>query len=92
MSAKLLILHSSLIAELKRERDTMKGCNDLKSQLKKIWDMPVKVIDLEVGALGTTTNKSRQQLSHIWIETIIMELQKTTILYSTRILRNVLEV
>ena len=92
MSAKLLILHAPLIAELKRERDTMKGYNDLKSQLKKTWDMLVKVIAIEVGALGITTNKLRQRLSDIGIETRIEELQKTTILYSTRILRNVLEV
>ena len=54
--------------------------------------MLVKVIAIEVGALGITTNKLRQRLSDIGIETRIEELQKTTILYSTRILRNVLEV
>ena len=27
-----------------REKDKMKGYNDLKRELKKIWDMPVKVI------------------------------------------------
>ena len=70
----------------------MKGYNDLKSQLKRTWDMLVKVIAIEVGALGITTNKLRQRLSDIGIETRIEELQKTTILYSTRILQNVLEV
>ena len=53
--------------------------------------MPVKVISVVVGALGTTPKKLKQQLSDIGIETRIVELQKTTILYSARILRNVLQ-
>ena len=54
--------------------------------------MPVKIIPVVVGALGTTSKKSKQQLSDIGIATGRVELQKTTILYSARILRNVLEV
>ena len=42
-----------------REKDKMKGDNDLKRELKKIWDMPVKVIPV-VGALGTTPKKLKQ--------------------------------
>ena len=78
--------------ETDRETDKMKGYNDLKRELKKIWDMPVKAIPVVVGALGTTTKKLKQLLSDIETETRIVELQKTTILYSARILRNVLEV
>ena len=54
--------------------------------------MPVKVIPVVVGALGTTPKKLKQWLSDIGIETRIVELQKTNILYSARILQNVLEV
>ena len=76
-----------------REKDKMKGFNDLKRELKKIWDMPVKVIPVAVvRALGTTLKKLKQRLSDIGIETRTVELQKTTTLYSARILRNVLEV
>ena len=75
-----------------REKDKMKGYNDLKTELKKIWDMPVKVIPVVVGALGITPKKLKQRLSDIGIETRIVELQKTTVLYSARILWNVLEV
>ena len=38
------------------------------------------------GALGTTPKKLKQLLSGTGIETRIVELQKTTILYSARIL------
>ena len=75
-----------------REKDKMKGYNNLKRELKKIWDMPVKVMPVVVGGLGTTTKKLKQWLSDIGIETRIVELQRTTILYSARILQNVLEV
>ena len=52
----------------------------------------MKVIPVVVGAIGTSQKKLKQWLSDIGIGTRIVELQKTTILYSARILRNVLEV
>ena len=75
-----------------RKKDKMKGYNDLKRELKKIWDMAVKVIPVVVGALGTTPNKLKHWLSNTGTETGIVELQKTAILYSARILQNVLDV
>ena len=75
-----------------REKDKMKGYNNLKRELKKIWDMPVKVIPVVVGVLGTTPKKLKQLLSDIGIETRIVKLQKTIILYSAKILWNVYEV
>ena len=35
-----------------REKDKMKGYNNLKRELKKIWDMPVKIIPVVLGASG----------------------------------------
>ena len=70
----------------------MKGYNNLKRELKKLCDTPVKVIPVVVGALGMTPKKLKQHLSDIGIETRTAELQKTTILFSARILRDVLEV
>ena len=57
-----------------REKDKVKGYNDLKKELKEIWDMPVKVIPVVVGVLGTTPKILKQQLSDIGIETRIVEL------------------
>ena len=70
----------------------MKGYNDLKRELKKIWDMPGKVIIVVVGTTGATPKKLKQRLNDIGIETRIVELQKTTILFFARILQNVLVV
>ena len=43
----------------------MNGYNDLKRELKKIWDIPVNVIPVVVGALGTTPKTLKQRLSDI---------------------------
>ena len=47
----------------------MKGYNDLKRELKKLWDMPVKVIPAVVVALGTTPKKLKQRFSDTETET-----------------------
>ena len=73
-------------------KNRMKGYNNLKRELKKLCDTPVKVIPVVVGALGMTPKKLKQHLSDIGTETRTTELQKTTILFSARILRDVLEV
>ena len=60
--------------------------------MRKIWSMKVKVIRLEIGALGTTPIKLKNWLKEIGIETQITELQKTVLLHTARILRKVLEI
>ena len=63
---------------------------DLAQELRKIWNMKVKVIPLVIGALGKTPIKLRNWLNEIRIETQISELQKTVLLHTARILRKVL--
>ena len=55
----------------------------MKRKLKKMRDMPVKVIPVVVGALEMTPEKLKQRLSGI---------AENYHLISARILRNVLEV
>ena len=72
MSEKSLTLHAPLISELRGgggEKNKMKGYNDLKRELKKIRDMPVKVIPVVVIVLGITPRKLKQWLRNIGIET-----------------------
>ena len=63
-----------------------------KEEKWKIWDMEMKAIPVVVGSLGKTPNKLKIRLSDIGIETRIVDMQKTTILYFARILQNILEV
>ena len=46
-----------------REKDQIKGYNDLKRELKKISDMPMKLIPVVVVALARAPKKSKQQKS-----------------------------
>ena len=66
-----------------REKDKMKGSNNLKRELQKIWDMLVEVNPVVVGALRMTPKKLKQRLSDAGLETRIVELLRTTTLYST---------
>ena len=54
--------------------------------------MKVTVVSLVVGALGTPAKALEKRLTTIGIETKITELQKTVLIDTNRILRNVLEV
>ena len=54
--------------------------------------MRTKVIPIIIGALGTTPKKLSKRLDDLGIGTRIVELQKTVIIYSARILRKVLEI
>ena len=90
MNAKVLSLHAPLISGIEeREKDKMKGYNNLKRKFKKIWDMPVNPCSIRCIRSDT---KEIKVVFGIAIETRIVELQKITILYSARIDQNVLEV
>ena len=58
------------------ELEKIKHYQDLAQDLRKIWNMKVKVIPLVIGVLGTTTIKLRYWLKEIGIETQVIELQK----------------
>ena len=45
-----------------------------------------------IGTLGTTPKQVKKRLEVIGIETRVKELQKTVIIHSSRILRNVFEI
>ena len=74
-----------------KEYEKLDKCQDLARELTELWNMNVRVIPIIVGALGTIPKDLHQQLKEIGIETKIVELQKTVILNSARILREVLE-
>ena len=75
-----------------KEMEKIEKYQDLARELRKIWNKRVKVIPIIIGALGTTPKLLRKRLEDIGIETKIVELQKSALLYSARILRKVLEI
>ena len=73
-----------------KELEKIEHYQDLARELRKIWNMKVKVIPIVIGALGAIPIKLRNWLKEIGIETQT-ELQKTVLLHTARILRKVLE-
>ena len=65
---------------------------DLVRELKKVWNMKVIVVPLVTGALGTPAKELEKRLRTISIETKITELQKTFLIHTSKILRQVIEV
>ena len=64
---------------------------DLSRELKIVWNVKVKVVPVVTGALGRPSKTLEKRLQTIGIETRIMELQKTVLLYTGRILQKILE-
>ena len=75
-----------------KEVEKIEKYQDLAREVQKLWNMRTKVIPIIIGALGTTPKKLSKRLEDLGIETRIVELQKTAIIYSARILRKVLEI
>ena len=65
---------------------------DLARGLRKIRNMKATVTPVVIGALGAIPKKLKKGLQDLGIETNIVELQKSAIIHTARILRKVLEV
>ena len=74
-----------------KEKEKVDRYQDLKRELQKLWDMKVKVVPKVIGALGTPSKGIKRRVKELGIKTSIEEVQKTVIMQSARILRNVLE-
>ena len=62
-----------------KELEKIEHYQDLARELRKIWNMKVKVIPLVIGALGTTATKLGNWLNEVGIETQITELQRAVL-------------
>ena len=62
-----------------KELEKIEHYQDVARELRKIWNMKVKVIPLVIGALGTTPTKLGNWLNEVGIETQITELQRTVL-------------
>ena len=77
--------------ELKEQEKTEKY-HDLQRELKKMWNMKVNTTPIVIGAMEAIPKKLRKRLEQFEIKTRLVELQKSAILYTARILRKVLEI
>ena len=74
-----------------RESQYILNLNILSEELKKMWNMKVKVVPIVIGAVGTPTKTLEKRLETIGIEKRIIKLQKYILLYTRRILWKVLD-
>ena len=75
-----------------KELEKKEKYQDLARELKKIWNMKATVTPVVIGALGAIPKKLKKGLQDLGIETKIVELQKSAVIHTARILRKVLEV
>ena len=64
---------------------------DLDRELKKLWDMQVKIIPIVIGWFGTVTKGLLKGLEDLDVGGRVETIQTTALLRTTRILRRVLE-
>ena len=74
------------------EKEKIEKYQDVRRELEKIWNVRVKITPLVVGSLGSIPKKFGSRLKETGIAAEIIEVQKTVLLGTTRILRKVLEI
>ena len=75
-----------------KEKEKMKRYQELKGEIKRMWNIrSIKVIPVEVGALGSTSKKLKKCIEELGVVMSTVLLQKTSLLGTARILRKVLD-
>ena len=74
-----------------KENEKMDKYQDLARELKKLWNIRVKVIPIVDGALGTVPINLEKEMEELEIKGRIETIQATALLRSLRISRRVLE-
>jgi hypothetical protein len=75
---------------IKKEAENILKYKDLTIEIQRMWNVKTKVIPVIIGATGTISKSFTKYVSNIPGNHEVKELQKTTILGTTHILRKVL--
>jgi len=75
---------------IKKEAEKVLKYKDLTIEIQRMWNVKTKVIPVIIGATGTISKLFRKYMSNIPGNHEVKELQKTAILGTAHILRNVL--
>ena len=81
----------SVFRLIMKEKDKIEKYQDLGRELQNIWNIKVKIIPLVVGFLGAILKQFGNRLKQISITAGTVQVQKTVLLGTSRILRKVLE-
>ena len=75
---------------IEKEAEKILKYKDLTIEIQRMWNVKTKVIRVIIGATGTITKSFRKYVSNIPGKHEVKELQKTAILGTAHILREVL--
>ena len=75
---------------IKKEAEKIIKCKYLTIEIQRIWNVKTKVIPVIIGATGTISKSVRKYVSNIPGNHEVKELQKTAILGTAHIIREVL--
>jgi hypothetical protein len=75
---------------IKKEAEKILKYKDLTIEIQRMWNVRTRVIPVIIGATGTISESFRKYVSNIPGNHEVRELQKTAILGTAHILRNVL--
>jgi len=75
---------------IKKEPEKILKYKDLTLEIQRIWNVKTKMIPVIIGATGTISKSFRKYVSNIPGKHEVKELQKTAILGTAHILREVL--
>ena len=77
---------------LRKERDKVEKYQDLKRELKKLWNLrTITIIPIVIGALGAVSTNIQHHLDSVGCKLKISDLQKAALLGTAHILRKVLD-
>ena len=71
----------------KKKRDTY---HDLRIELRRLWDKPVEIVALIIGALGTITKTLKRNIAELRADVDPGLLQKSVMLKTAHIIRRVM--
>ena len=76
---------------VEKEQEKIDKYQDLAREIRRLWKVKTKVIPVVIGALGTVPKRLSGYLREIGISTKVELMQKSVLLGTSRILRQVLE-
>ena len=77
---------------MRRKKDKIEKYQELGRELQKIWNVKVKIIPLVVGSLDAISKQFGNRFRQISIAVGTVQVQRTVLLGTARILRKVLEI
>ena len=76
----------------KKEQEKVEKYNDLKREIGRMWGIrKVQVVPVVIGALGSVTKRFDKWIEKLDIQCNFVDMQKTALLGTARVLRKVLE-